>query len=452
MGIQKNEMYTVRIEGYASEGYGVCRVNGFVVFVKGAAAGDECEIRIVKVLKNLAYAKIEQIFVPSPARVTPACPVFPKCGGCDFFHISYEEELRMKKERVEDALFRIGGFELKAEEVAASPKLFSYRNKAQFPVASVEGLPVTGFYRKHSHEVVPTEVCLIQSETANKLAQAARTWIAEYSIPVYDEIKKSGVVRHVYVRTSSKGESFLCIIAAADELPFSDRLIKAAKAACPSLRGIILNINKAHGNAILGGEERVLWGDGFIEDTLCGLFFRISPLSFFQVNHGQAEKLYSRAIEYAALSPSDTALDLYCGTGTITLCLAKKCARAIGVEVVPEAIRDAEKNAEINHVENVRFLCMDAGKAAEKLIRENASVDVITVDPPRRGMDEGTVSAILDLAPKRIVYISCDPATLARDCKLLSEGGYIPSRLSVFDMFPRTIHTEVVCLLERGKR
>ena len=314
----------------------------------------------------------------------------------------------------------------------------------------LSGLPVTGFYRKHSHAIVPVSSCLIQSEAANTLAEVVKNWMIEYKVPVYDENKKAGTVRHVYVRTSSSGDSLLCIVATSPSLPFPDKLIEASKAACPALRGVVLNINKTQGNSVLGKTEKVLWGSGFIEDTLCGLAFRISPLSFFQINHDQAEKLYTRALEYADLTPSATALDLYCGTGTITLLLAKECANAIGVEIIPEAIRDAEKNAEINQINNVRFLCSDAGKATETLLSEKAAPDVITVDPPRHGMDEQTVSAILTLAPKKIVYISCDPATLARDCKLLSAGGYSPTRLSVFDMFPRTGHTETVCLLKRS--
>ncbi|MDP4109457.1 MAG: 23S rRNA (uracil(1939)-C(5))-methyltransferase RlmD [Bacillota bacterium] len=442
MSIEKNELHRVKIESYSSEGYGVCRIGGFVVFVKEAAAGDECVVRIVKVLKNMAYAIIESIIVPSPARTERACSVFPKCGGCDFWHISYEEELRLKKERVLDALSRIGGFDITPEEVFPSPKLISYRNKAQYPVTARDGKAAAGFYRKHSHEVVPVSSCPIQSDSANTLMSSVVGWMDSNSVP-------AELIKNIYVRTSSDGGAFLCIVSQRESLPAEDKLVKAAKSACRELKGVILNINKSSGNAILGDKERVLWGAGHIEDTLCGLNFRISPLSFFQINHDQAENLFSRALLYAGLTGVETALDLYCGTGTVTLMLARKCKTAIGVEIVPEAIKDAKMNAAENNILNVRFICKDAGEAAEMLINENLRPDLITVDPPRRGLDEKSVSAILRLAPKRIVYISCDPGTLARDCRLLSAGGYSPDRLSIIDMFPRTAHVETVVLMTK---
>lgn len=452
MSLAKNDIVRAVIENYAADGQGIARVDGMVVFVKNAVRGDECDLHILKTGKHQAYAKIERLLKASPYRETPECPVFSTCGGCDFLHLRYEEELRLKKERVEDALLRIGGFSLPAEEIVPSPELLHYRNKAQFPVSLINGCPQTGFYRARSHDIVPVDRCLIQSDAANAAAAAVRRWVSDCRIPVYDEKNKKGMLRHIYVRTAQSGDVLLCLVSTSKKLPCITELIQTVTESCPFVRSIVININRDPGNAILGKREMIIYGSGTIDETLCGLTFRISPRSFFQINLKQAENLYTRALSYAALSGADRALDLYCGTGTITLLLAQHCKEAVGAEIVEDAVRDAADNAGRNNIQNVRFLCGDAGEAAEHLIAEGFRPDVICVDPPRKGLDEKTRSAIRLLSPERLVYVSCDPATMARDVKLLcADGLYRPRRLSAFDMFPRTSHVETVCLLSRNK-
>ena len=444
--MKKNDLFDVVIDGYTSEGAGVCRVDSMVVFVPAAARGDHVRIRIVKVLRNHAYGRVEEVLSPSSARIVPDCAAFPKCGGCALRHITYEEELRMKRERVESALARVGGISLTAERMIGAPSPLAYRNKAIYPVGMKDGHAVTGFFRSRSHEIVPLSRCLLQQDGCDRAAQLVLRWVDEHHIPVYDETTGRGLLRQIYLRAAKDGKMLLTLIAA-DMPAHIDALRRLFEKECPAVVGAVLNLNRTRGNTLLGQECRALWGRQTLPDTLCGLAFELSPLSFYQVNRDQAECLYACALEYAGLHGSELVVDLYCGAGTITLMLAQKAGRAIGVEIVPDAVENARRSAERNGVANAEFLCADAGEAAARLNAQGLKPDVVCVDPPRRGLDAATIEAIAAMAPARVVYVSCDPGTLARDAALLREKGYEARRLTCVDMFPRTAHVESVCLL-----
>lgn len=446
--VEKNKPREGVIEGYTAEGSGVARIDGMAVFVPRSVRGDRLLIRPVKVNKNYAYGIIEEILEPSPERIVPSCPHFARCGGCDFLHMTYKEELELKRQRVEDALRRVGGFDITVPPVHPSSRE-GYRNKAQF-LTRRDGRAVSfGFYRSRSHQVIPIENCLIQDERANRLARRVCRWMEEYDIQPYDEESKTGLVRRVYVRAGGRG-SQLCLVVTGERIPHGEELVSALRQAEPGLTGILLNINKGSTNRVMGDKCVTLWGEDCLEDNLLGLSFRLSPLSFYQVNHPQAEKLYLKALEYADLKPGETALDLYCGAGTITLLLAGRCASAIGNEIIPKAIEDGRENARRNNINNVRFIEGDAGQAAQRLLSEGLRPDLIVTDPPRKGMDLKAVEAIAAMAPKRLVYISCDPASLARDCALLRDRGFALLKAEPFDMFPATANVETVALMVRA--
>ena len=449
--LKKNTIHQVEVEGYSSEGDGVARIDGCVVFVKGALRGEICRIRLLKVLKNLAYAKVEEVVRRSPHRQTPACPVFEKCGGCRLLHMDYEEELALKRERVQDALRRIGGCDIEAEPVSGGCREH-YRNKAVFAVAGGPEGSVTGFYRAHSHDVVPAEACIIQTEPAARAAAAVRRWMDACHVPPYQEKERTGCVRHIFVRYGTRTRQLqVTVVSAWDTLPRPEKLLQEIRTSCPETVSIVHNINKTAGNTVLAGRFETLWGDGCLTDRLCGVEFRLSPRSFYQVNHDQAEVLYEKALSLAGLTGEETVLDLYCGTGTITLCAARRAKTAVGAEIVPEAIRDAEKNRERNGISNARFLCADASEAAAGLRGEGLSPDVVIVDPPRKGLAPDVIGCIAAMQPPKVVYVSCDPATRARDVRLFAEKGYAVRRAQPVDMFPGTTHVETVCLLSRNK-
>ena len=452
MELVKNKIYRCQITDYTSDGMGFAKIEGRAVFVPRTAVGDQCDVRIVKVTKNVAFGRVERLVVPSAARITPACPAADKCGGCCYQHITYGEELRAKEKKVRDALTRIGGQDgAKLLGITGAPTTEHYRNKAQYPVGrDKDGRIVTGFYRPRSHDIVPVERCLIQSEKADRIAAIVRGWMQEYGVPPYDYSTRRGAVRHIYVRVGEKsGESQLTLIAATHKMPALDELILRLREQEPSLTGILLNHNQRGDNVILGDKTDVLWGDPMLEDRLCGHSFLLSPEAFYQVNHAQAEKLYACALEFAGLTGQETVIDLYCGAGTITLVLAEQAKRVIGVEIVPEAVENAKRNAIRNGIENVDFLCADAGQAARRLALRGVLPDVLVVDPPRKGLDETARDAILKMLPPRVVYVSCDPATLARDVAELCGTGYTLERAQAFDLFPRTNHVETVVLLSK---
>ena len=341
---------------------------------------------------------------------------------------------------------------MEPEAVCGSDSIYHYRNKAQYPVGIKDDEIITGFYRARSHDIIPMEHCLIQTELADNLAKCVRDWMTEYHVAPYNENTRSGFMRHIYVRSGfATGQVLLCIVTKSAKLPAVGELIQAARQTVPGLCGIVLNINKKNGNAILGDRYITLWGNDTLEDVLCGNRFQLSPAAFYQVNRAQAEKLYEAALQYAELDQTKTALDLYCGAGTITLALAHSAKEVIGAEIVPQAVENAKQNAKLNYITNARFICADAGQAATHLAEEGIRPDVIVVDPPRKGIDQATIDAIGAMAPERVVYVSCDPATLARDVKLLGEQGYQLKRYKVFDLFPRTFHVETVVLLSHKK-
>lgn len=451
MNLKKNALYETAIQGYSSEGAGVARVENQVVFVRGAIRGERCVVRLLKVGKTAAYGKVERLLEQSPERREPDCLYFGKCGGCAFWHMSYEEELEAKRLRVEDALRRIGGQNVAVSVIIGSDNTESYRNKAQYPVSQdEEGRAVTGFYRARSHDVIPVARCLIQSPMADEAAAAVREWMDEFSVPAYDERTGEGLVRHVYVRTAGgTGQTLVCLVAAASRLPRETELVERIRARCPDTAGVVLSSHFQQSNVVMGQKERVLWGAGSMEDTLLGLRFRISPRSFYQVNRIQAERLYTKAIEAAGLNGSQTVLDLYCGTGTITLAMARHAKKAVGAEIVEQAVTDARENAARNGIQNTEFVCGDAGEMSRRFREQGGRPDVIVVDPPRKGLDEGVIREILQMAPDRLVYVSCDPATLARDVKLFCAGGFRLSDVCAVDMFPRTAHCESICLLQK---
>ena len=448
MELAKNQEHTVTIEGYGEGGMGVARIDGRVVFVHGALRGEKCRVLILKTLKSVAFAKVLEVIEPSSERITPDCPYFPRCGGCTYRHIRYEEELRLKKQRVQDNLSRIGGSDVTVEEILGAQDTLRYRNKAQYPV-SKDG--AVGFYRARTHEVIECEHCLLVRPEADAAAEALREYMQSCRVAGYDEKTGRGLVRHLYIRSNAAGESLICVLVNGDKLPKEDRLVTLLRDACPKCTGIVLGTNTKKGNVILGDRYRTLWGSDRLEDTLCGKTFRLSVPSFYQVNRVQAERLYAKAIEFAGLTGQETVLDLYCGAGTITLALSDHAKKVLGAEIVPEAIDDARENAARNGVKNAEFFCGDASDVAKKLARENLRPDVITVDPPRKGLAADVVESIAEMQPGRVVYVSCDSATMARDVKRLADLGYTAQRACAVDMFPRADHVETVVLLSHKK-
>ena len=448
MELAKNQEHTVTIEGYGEGGMGVARIDGRVVFVHGALRGEKCRVLILKTLKSVAFAKVLEVLEPSSERIESDCPYFPRCGGCTYRHIRYEEELRLKRQRVQDNLSRIGGSDVTVEEILGAQDTLRYRNKAQYPV-SKDG--AVGFYRARTHEVIECEHCLLVRPEADAAAEALREYMQSCRVAGYDEKTGRGLIRHLYVRSNAAGESLICVLVNGDKLPKEDRLVALLRDACPKCTGIVLGTNTKKGNVILGNRYRTLWGSDRLEDTLCGKTFRLSVPSFYQVNRVQAERLYAKAIEFADLTGQETVLDLYCGAGTITLALSDHAKKVLGAEIVPEAIDDARENAARNGVKNAEFFCGDASDVAKKLARENLRPDVITVDPPRKGLAADVVESIAEMQPQRVVYVSCDSATMARDVKRLADLGYTARRACAVDMFPRADHVETVVLLSKGE-
>ena len=445
---REGQLCRLVINGYASDGAGVARLDGMVVFVQGGIRGEACDVRLTHVGRSALWGRVEEVVNPSPARIFPRCLHYTKCGGCQFRHMNYAEELEAKRIRVEDALRRLGGAEIHVSAILGAEQVDRYRNKAQFPVAKG---PRIGFYRPRSHDVIDVDDCLLQGEAAARLRGAVKEWMAEYSIPAYNERTFTGLVRHVYVRTNRAGRSLCCLLVNGRGVPREAELVRALRRAEPNLAGIVLGVNEKHNNVILGDSYRTLWGEDFLSDTLCGLTFRLSVPSFYQVNPAQTEVLYGKALEFAGLTGAETVLDLYCGIGTISLVMARKAGMVWGAEVVPQAVDDAIANARRNHIENARFLCADAGEAARYLEGEGVRPDVVCVDPPRKGLAEDVVDTIADMGPERVVYVSCDPGTLGRDVKRFAGRGYTLKKAVAVDMFPRTAHVETVVLLSKGE-
>ncbi len=445
-------MNTGFVEAYNSDGAGIIRPpGGAVVFVPGAVRGETVEYRVTRTRQNAAQGELCRIVTPSPSRRVPDCPYFGRCGGCDFRHVSYEEELSAKRRRVQDALTRLGGAEIEVEPVLGAEAPGRYRNKSQYPV-SAGG--VVGFYRAGSHEVVDVRDCLLQPPAANRTADAVRAWMSRYRVPGYGERSGKGLVRHVYVRVNRRGESLCCIVANGKSLPKEPELVGIVLERVPGTIGVVVNTNTRRDNVILGPRYRVLWGQDFLYDTLQvpapgglrELSFKLSLPSFYQVNPAQTEKLYALAVENAALTGTETVLDLYCGIGTITLSMALSAGRVLGAEIVERAVRDAAENAARNGIGNAEFVRADASELAARI---NLRPEVVVFDPPRKGLTPEGIAAVAAMSPARVVYVSCDPGTLGRDVRRLADCGYRVRRAAAVDMFPRTRHVESVILLAK---
>ena len=447
--LEKGKIYEAQITDYTSEGQGIAKVEGCAVFIPNAIFGEVCRIRIEKAAKTWAAGKIVEIVERSEHRINRACPVAKLCGGCAFHHMDYQEESRMKAERVRTCLNRIGGENLENVPILAAPTCEGYRNKAQYPVSVKKGKAIAGFFRAGSHDVVENERCLILPAESDAVKDIVIDYANQYRIMPYDEKTHRGLLRHIYVRRGAvSGQVLVCLVLNGRRLPKPEVLIERLKKV-PGFTTLVVSVNTKVGNSVLGDEFITLYGPGYIEDTLCGLTFRLSPRSFYQVNHHQAQRLYEAAIERAQITKNDTVLDLYCGVGTITLAMAKAAGKVIGVEVIPQAVEDARDNAARNGIENAEFFCGDAGQAALELEKQGVKVDVAVVDPPRKGLNADTIEALHLFTPRRIVYVSCDPATLARDVALLKERGYRVQDAIAADLFPRCAHVESVMCLEK---
>ena len=444
----KNQIDEAVITDYTTEGQGIAHVEGCTVFIPNAVAGERVKLRIEVAKKTWAAGKIVEILERSAHRINRECPVAKLCGGCDFWHIDYEEETRLKAERVRNCLNRLGGENLESVPILAAPTCHGYRNKAQYPVASRKNRAYAGFFKAGTHEVVENERCLILPEETDLVKSVVVDYVNHNHVSVYDEAAHKGLLRHIYVRRGAVSKQILvCLVINGRSIPKAHELVARLKK-IPGFTTLVLSINTKKGNAVLGDEFLTIHGPGYIEDTLCGLNFRLSPRSFYQVNHTQAQRLYEAAISQAGITKNDTVLDLYCGVGTITLAMASAAGNVIGVEVIPQAVEDAKDNAARNGIENAEFFCGDAGQAALELERKGVKADVVVVDPPRKGLNADTIEALARFAPRRIVYVSCDPATLGRDVALLKERGYTVKNAMAADLFPRTVHVEsIVCLV-----
>ena len=447
----KNQIYEAVVTDYTTEGQGIAHVEGCAVFVPNAVAGEKIRLRIEVAKKNWAAGKIVEILERSPHRINRECPVAKLCGGCDFWHIDYEEEARLKAERVRNCLNRLGGENLESVPILGAPTCHGYRNKAQYPVASKKNRAYAGFFKAGTHEVVENDRCLILPEETDRVKSVVMDYVNQNHVSVYDEVAHKGLLRHIYVRRGAvSGQVLVCLVINGRSIPKAHELVARLKK-IPGFTTLVLSVNTKKGNAVLGDEFITIHGPGFIEDTLCGLNFRLSPRSFYQVNHAQAQRLYEAAISQAEITKNDTVLDLYCGVGTITLAMAKAAGKVIGVEVIEQAVEDARENAGRNGIENAEFFCGDAGKAALELEEKGIKPDVIVVDPPRKGLNADTIEALHRMNPRRIVYVSCDPATLARDVALLKERGYTLKNAMAADLFPRCAHVESVVTLIRAE-
>lgn len=451
--LAKNQCYEMTCESFGQDAQGVCRQDGIAVFVPGLLPGERARVRIVKPEKRYAFGRIEELLEKSPNRAEPFCPIYKRCGGCVCQHMTYETSLAFKRRQVQDLLERVGGLSIEVPPVLGMAHPFGYRNKGAYPVAQVGGAPACGFFAPRSHDLIPLPQngCAIQGEDSAKATQAVLAWMRQNNVPAYDELAGRGLVRHIMTRSTTHGELMVVLVVTRADIPKAGQLIELLKAAVSGLCSICLSINSRRTNVILGTDIRVLWGKDTMEDTLCGLRFSVSPLSFFQVNPVQTEKLYGLALEYAGLTGSETVVDAYCGAGTISLLLTQKAKKVIGIEIVPEAIQNANENAVRNHIENAEFHVGATEDLLPRLIADGLRPDVIVLDPPRKGCDPAVLDAIIAAAPKRVVYVSCGAPTLARDAKLLAEGGYTAEKVQCVDMFCWTGAVETVMLLSKLK-
>lgn len=447
--VRRNQVVTLEIQALGAQGQGIGRLDGYAMFVNGALPGEQVRAIVIKPGARYGVGKLVELLRPSPFRVAPRCPHFHICGGCALQHLAYEEQLRYKTNLVYDALTRIGGLAVPqvAQTIGMQTPYF-YRNKASFPFGQKDGRVQVGFFAPRSHRLVPVTECLLQKEPVMQAALCVQEWANAYAVPVYDEAGHKGLLRHVVARVGSTGALMVTIVAT-DFLKEKQALLQYLQARLPALESVYLNINRARTNAIFGDDYRLLFGAPQIEEVLGGRRFALGPASFLQVNHVQTEQLYACAKAYLGLRGQAHVVDAYCGIGTISLLVSGDAKEVVGIESVPAAVEDAARNAQQNGIGNVRFLCGAAEQALPKLLQEGFAPDALILDPPRKGADEAFLQAVIGSNIERVVYISCNPATLARDCKLLAAGGYIMAEVQPVDMFPQTAHVECVVLLTR---
>ncbi|MCR0502600.1 23S rRNA (uracil(1939)-C(5))-methyltransferase RlmD [[Clostridium] innocuum] len=442
--MKKNDQVHGVCSGYTHDGHGVVKVNGFPLFVKGMLEGEEGDLVVTMAKKTFGYGRLLKRSVTSPQRVTPPCPIAKQCGGCQLQHMSYSEQLRFKKQKVQDVIQRIAHLDVEVQDVLGMQEYTHYRNKGQIPVGMDKGKTVTGFYRINSNSIIDTDTCLIQSERINEVLQEMRRLLQTYN--------NARVFRHLLIKHAFSSDEVMVVwIVRSFQIPHEKEMVRELSEALPFVKSIIVNLNQRTDNVILGDKEKLLYGERVIVDSIHDLKFSISSKSFYQVNPKQTEVLYGKALEFAQLTGKETVLDLYCGVGTISMFLAQQARHVTGIEIVPQAIQDARKNAALNGIANIEFVCSDAASYAKKLCEQGMHPDVIVVDPPRKGCDAEAIESMVMMQPKRIVYVSCDPGTLARDLKLLKEKGYHTEIVQPVEMFPFTHHVETVVLLSHKK-
>lgn len=447
--IKKNDVIDVYFEDLTHEGKGVAKVDGYPLFVANALPGEKAKVKVTKLNKGYGFANLIELYEESTFRVEPDCSIYAECGGCQLQHISYEGQLKAKEKQVRDVLERIG----KLENVPVHPVLgmeepWHYRNKAQVPIGEMEGGLVGGFYKQRSHEIIDMEACLIQQEENDAVLQQVKTICNQFGVRAYNEKTHKGTLRHVMIRTGKRtGEIMVVLITRTPDIPGRRALVETIVDKVPGIKSIVQNINTKRTNVIFGNETNVLWGEEYIHDFIGDVKFAISARSFYQVNPDQTKVLYDKALEYAGLNGEETVIDAYCGIGTISLFLAKRAKKVYGVEIVPEAIEDAKRNAALNEIDNVEFAVGEAETVIPNWYKEGIRADVLVVDPPRKGCDETLLHTITEMKPKKVVYVSCNPATLARDLRILEDGGYQTVQVQPVDMFPQTTHVECVAEL-----
>ena len=440
--MKKNDQVHGVCSGYTHDGHGVVKVNGFPLFVKGMLEGEEGDLVVTMAKKTFGYGRLMKRSVTSPQRVTPPCPIAKQCGGCQLQHMSYSEQLRFKKQKVQDVIQRIAHLDVEVQDVLGMQEYTHYRNKGQIPVGMDKGKTVTGFYRINSNSIIDTDTCLIQSERINEVLQEMRRLLQTYN--------NAKVFRHLLIKHAFSSDEVMVVwIVRSFQIPHEKEMVRELSEALPFVKSIIVNLNQRTDNVILGDKEKLLYGERVIVDSIHDLKFSISSKSFYQVNPTQTEVLYGKALEFAQLTGKETVLDLYCGVGTISMFLAQQARHVTGIEIVPQVIQDARKNAALNGIANIEFVCSDAASYAKKLCEQGVHPDVIVVDPPRKGCDAEAIESMVMMQPKRIVYVSCDPGTLARDLKLLKEKGYHTEIVQPVEMFPFTHHIETCVLLQR---
>lgn len=447
--VQKNEYIDVVFEDLTHEGNGVAKVDGYPLFVPNGLPGEKAKIKVIKLNKGYGFGRLIELYEKSPDRVEPNCPIYKECGGCQLQHLSYPGQLRAKHNQVQEVLTRIG----KIENAIVHPVLgmedpWRYRNKAQVPVGEREGGLIAGFYQKRSHDIIDMEACLIQQEKNDEVVQSIKRICEKHGVRAYNEQTHKGTLRHIMARYGMKtGEIMVVLITRNTDLPNKNQIIQDIIQSNPDIKSIVQNINTKKTNVIFGVETKVLWGNEFIYDYIGNIRFAISARSFYQVNPEQTKVLYDQALKYAGLSGKETVIDAYCGIGTISLFLAQQAKKVYGVEIVPEAIEDAKRNAKLNEIENVEFAVGEAETVIPKWYEDGVKADVLVVDPPRKGCDETLLQTIIEMKPKKVVYVSCNPATLARDLRILEDGGFKTAEVQPVDMFPQTMHVEAVAVL-----